>query len=142
MKKSILLALFLMLASSHFAFADTIVHCCDAEGFNSKHNWGQRYMVHCCNPNVTTCTSKDAIIAQSPEKFSVGGNKSHDLKVQCNGNCYRVNNTSFDHSGGVLLALQMAEPIMARSVNTQYLSISPHLKVAMLGLMVLTASDF
>jgi len=102
MKKSILFIL-LFITSSQVAFADTIVHRCDAEGFDSKHNWGQRYTVHCCNPNVTTCSSKDAIITESPGKISIGGNKSHDVKVQCNGNWYKVNNTSYDHSGGSIL---------------------------------------
>lgn len=91
------------IALSDVTFADTIVHRCDAEAYDSKNNWGQRYTVHCCNPKVTTCSSKDAIITESPGKISIGGNKSHDLKVQCNGNWYRVNNTSYDHSGGSIL---------------------------------------
>lgn len=101
-RKLILFVLTLLVALPNVTFADTIVHRCDAAGFDSKNNWGQRYTVHCCNPNVTTCSSKDALITESPGKVSVGGNKSHDFKVQCNGDWYRVNNTSFDHSGGTI----------------------------------------
>jgi hypothetical protein len=100
MKQSLLIGLFITMAFHSVAFADTITHRCDADTFDKEHNWGYKLKVHCCNPKVTSCTSKDAIITESPGKVSVGGNKSHNFKVQCNGNWYKVNNTSFGHSGG------------------------------------------
>lgn len=102
MKKFILAALFSMLAIPTLASADTITHRCDADTYDKNHNFGYKLKVHCCNPKVTSCSSKDAIITESPGKISVGGNKSHNFIVQCNGNWYRVNNTSFDHSGGTI----------------------------------------
>lgn len=104
MKTSLLIALLTMLTLNNAAFAGSIVHRCDARDYDLKNNWGYGLKVHCCNPNVTKCTSKDAIISESPGKISIGGNKSHDVKVQCNGDFYRVSNTSYDHSGGSILA--------------------------------------
>lgn len=102
MKKSLLIGLLIAIASYNVAFADTITYRCDAVTFDNEHNWGYKLKVHCCNPKVTSCSSKDAIITEAPGKISVGGNKSHNFKVQCNGSWYKVNNTSFGHSGGTI----------------------------------------
>ena len=104
MRKSILITLLWALASTNLAFADTIVHHCDAESFDKKNNWGYLLKVHCCNPKVTTCSSQDALITQSPGRISIGANKSHNLTVQCDGNWYRVNKTTHNQSGGNIVA--------------------------------------